>query len=381
MPIPTDLRLDELRLIADPPADAVLTQLIDQQGPAEARRLFDELIRNLDMPTGELLPAAAGLMENTARLPDWADPGQVRLAHDLFLDHGPKFLLVLYYQSLPLLYLDAKGAPVLIKTSRLTNEDRSLRIFARRIAETGQFLVDTMTPGELQPGGRGITAIQKVRLIHAAIRQFIPPEEWDEATLGKPINQEDMALTLLTFSVVLTEAMTKFGLALTDEQQQAFLHTWKAIGHNLGLLPELLPADHQEGVALLEKILARHAAESEAGKLLTASLLDFAREHFPQKELQQAPESLIRYFLGPERAQMLGIQPNYGCLAWLLPEVLRSAFNLGERLEDKAGEPLRLLLNHLSRRTTRAMVNYFNVYKGRPFDLSDQLKAAWFETE
>lgn len=378
MPIPSDPRLDELRLLADPPADAVLTRLIDEQGPDEARRLFDELIRNLDMPTGELLPAAAALMEDTARLPDWAEPGQVRLAHDLFLDHGPKFLLVLYFKSLPLLYLDAKGAPVLIKTSRLTNEDRSLRIFARRIAETGQFLVDTMTPGELQPGGRGITAIQKVRLIHAAIRQFIPPDGWDEVALGKPVNQEDMALTLMTFSVALTEAMGQFGIELTDEQREAYLHAWKAVGLNLGVMPELLPADHAEGVALLNKILDRHAAESEAGKLLTEALLDFSREHFPQKELRQTPESLIRYFLGPERAQMLGIQPNYGCLAWLIPEVLRSAFSLGERLEDKAGEPLRLLLDRLSRRTTLAMVNYFNVYKGRPFSIPEQVKEAWF---
>ncbi len=381
MALPTAARLDQLRQVADPPADEVLQRLVAEQGDGEARRLFDQLIRDLDLPATSLFPAAADFLEATRELPEWADFAQIDRAHALFMDHGPKFLLVLYFKSLPLLYLDARGARVLVQTSRLTNEDRSLRIFARRIAETGQFLLDVMAPGSLAPGGRGVQAIQKVRLIHAAIRRFIPEGAWDATEWGRPINQEDLALTLMSFSVVLTDALNQWGIVESDTNRSAFLHTWKAIGFNLGVQPELLPEDQTEGLALLDKILDRQAAASEGGQLLTRSLLEFSREHFSREALRTTPESLVRFLIGAERARLLGISADIGCFAWLIPEAIRAYFSWGERLEDKAEGPLRDLIDHLSVRMARAMVNYFNVYKGRPFSIPEQMKRAWFENE
>jgi len=372
----TDDFLDQQRRRSDPLADEVVAQIVSQSGPEEARKLFDLLIRRLETPVSELPPVVGDFIQATRRLPAWTDWQQVDLAQGLFLDHGPKFLVVLYFKSLPLLYSCAHGAQVLVRTSRLTNEDRSLKIFARRIAETGQFLIDVMTAGGLR-GGQGIQSIQKVRLIHAAIRHFVHREGWDAEQYGQPINQEDMALTLMTFSIALIDALQQWGIEEPPERLQAFLHTWTAIGHNMGVEDSLLPSSLEEGRLLMDRILQRQSASSEAGQLLTRALTDFSRNLLPSDKLQAAPDAFIRYFIGEERAGMLGIAPNYGCLSFLGPQLLRSLFRLGERLEDKVEGPVSATLDLLSRRMALALVDLFNDYKGRTFRVPEAMERAW----
>jgi hypothetical protein len=167
--------LGQMRQAADPLADQAVAQLVATEGREAAQHLFDLLIRPIEMPLKELPPPLKRYWEVTQQLPDWVDPQKVEAAHMLFRDHGPKFLQFLYYKSLPLLYCCKNGAQVLVQTSRLAHNREDITIFTPRIAETGQFLIDVMTDCGLQPGKTGIQSIQKVRLIHAAIRHFIPP--------------------------------------------------------------------------------------------------------------------------------------------------------------------------------------------------------------
>lgn len=69
----------------------------------------------------------------------------------------------------------------------------------RRLGETGQFVLSVTTRGALGPRGQGIRKVQKVRLLHAAIRHLIRRSPgWPEEELGPPICQEDLAGTLGT---------------------------------------------------------------------------------------------------------------------------------------------------------------------------------------
>jgi len=374
----TDTFLDAHRLRTDPLADAVMEQVIAAEGEAEARRLFDLLIRRIELPLAELPPLIQDFVAQTNQLPAWADWEQIQLANQLFLDHGPKFLIFLYYKSLPLLYCCKNGAQVLVQTGRLTHQADTYKIFTRRIAETGQFLLDVMAPDALRPGGSGIQVIQKVRLIHASIRRFIPPHRWNVATLGRPINQEDMAVTNMTFGVALTDALAQFGIREDEKRIDAYVHTWAAIGAVLGLEEDLLPNDVADAQFLLERVLQRQAAESEAGKTLTHALLEFAKETLPSEKLNHSPTALMHYLIGAERAAMLGITPNWGCLTSFVPHFLKAIFGLGERLEDKFDEPMRPLLDHLAQRTMEKMVDYFDEYKGRHFTVPPTYERAWY---
>lgn len=368
--------LDQQRLIGDPLADQAIDQLVEVQGPEESRRLFDRLIRNVDLPLDTVSGPLRDYLEATHALPATTDWAMVRQAHELFVDHGPKFLLFLYYKSLPLLYLNAHGALVLEQTSRLTNSSGDLRIFARRVAETGQFLLDVMAPGNLQPGAKGIQAIQKVRLIHASVRHFMPADRWDIAKHGVPINQEDLAQTLMTFCITPIDALAQFGLTEKSELLDSYLHTWNAIGELLGIQKALLPDDLAAARRLLDIILERQERDSPAGQLLTQALIDFAKQNLPT-DFERAPELLMIHMIGAKRAAMLGISPETGCLGKLLPEFFRTYFNLGERLEDRLDTSLQVFVQQLARRTAGAMVSYFDQYKSRNFSIPQPLEQVW----
>ncbi|MEZ5041912.1 MAG: oxygenase MpaB family protein [Saprospiraceae bacterium] len=374
----SDELLDQKRQRTDALADEAMAQLVAQKGREEAQRIFNLLIREIELPISQLPAELRPFFAATNRLPAWVDPDKVAKAQALFRDHGPKFLVFLYYKSLPILYLCKNGAEVLLQTGRLAHlQDEAMKVFTRRIAETGQFIVDVMSEGNLAEGKQGIQSIQKVRLIHAAIRHFIPAEQWDAELLGQPINQEDMAITLMTFSIAILDALAGFGIQEPEDTLEAYLHTWTGIGFLLGIDPDLLPATLAQARHLQEKILRRQEGASEAGQLLTQALLQFAHDTLPRR-LDATPELLIQHLIGRERAQLLGVAPPFGCLSIALPDAIATLLKLGEKLEDKiAGEPLGQFIDHLSRKTVLAMVNFFNVYKGSHFSLSAQLKEAW----
>ena len=108
----TDEFLNQKRLVADPLADQLIQEIVQEKGTEEARRLFDLLIRNVEMPLDEFPPLIQDYLSQTNQLPEWTDWNKVALAHQLFLDHGPKFLICLYYKSLPILYSCTNGAEV-----------------------------------------------------------------------------------------------------------------------------------------------------------------------------------------------------------------------------------------------------------------------------
>ena len=368
--------LDLARLRTDPLADQVIQDLVAEKGLTESRRIFDILIRNVEIPLDQLPDSTRAYFENNRAMPDWVDWDKIKLAEKVYLDHGPSFLAFLYYKSLPTLYACKNGVQVLLDTGRLAREGSNMEKFTRRIAETGQFLMFVMAPGGMSESGRGVEAILKVRLIHSAIRAFIKAKEWDTNVLGEPINQEDMAITLMTFSVSLIDALPRFNLSLKEEEAEAYLHTWQLVGHFLGLEPDLVPDNMEQGRFILDKILQRQAAESEAGKMMTDALISFAEAVIPRKFFDGSPRAIMRHLIGDEMADMLGIDPKVGCLASLTPFFMKRFFKEVEKFEDQ-NQALEIVLEKFSLDLMYAMVNYFNKHKGVKFEVPEELQKEW----
>src|SRR5436190_19317604 len=95
----------------------------------------------------------------------------------------------------------------------------------RRLLETSQMVINVMSEGGLDLNGAGIITVKKVRLYHAAIRYFLlnsgrDSAAWDSEVYGKPINQEEMAGTLMAFSALVINGLTQVGVELTKEQKE-----------------------------------------------------------------------------------------------------------------------------------------------------------------
>ncbi|MDX1409644.1 MAG: oxygenase MpaB family protein, partial [Saprospiraceae bacterium] len=250
---------------------------------------------------------------------------------------------------------------------RLAHNAETLKVFSRRIAETGQFLLDVMSKDAFAtPTSRGFVAIQKVRLIHASIREFVSHGGWNTDQHGVPVSQLHLAGTLMTFSIALIDGLRQFGIEADAEREMAYLHRWQVIGALLGITDDGLPADVPSARTLLNTFIAREAHENEPGKRLAAALVDFGKQAIPKERFDAAPELLIQYLAGTEIASMTGVTPVPGCLARILPQAVLRLFGLIEQLEDKH-TVVQTVLDKASLLIMRHMVQYFREEKGVQF--------------
>jgi uncharacterized protein (DUF2236 family) len=307
----SDEMLDAKRLVGDAPADAAIEAILE--GGGSPRTHIGERVANLNrtfmthlMTNGAPLPSSLSrpLREflETTTVKHSPDPSIVEAAQALFVDHGPEILTTLGCYALPDAYAARKGVKVLHQTAYLANRPN------RRLFRTMQMVIDVMGPGGLDPDGRGIRTVQKVRLMHAAIRYQLthdPSSTWDMA-LGIPINQEDLAGTLLTFSFLAIDGIRKLGANISEEAATAYFDTWCWVGQILGVLPEMIPDNLNEAAELKAIISGRQFEPSDEGREMTQALIKMLEKNSPPL-LEGVPVGLMRLFLEQEVADYLGV--------------------------------------------------------------------------
>jgi hypothetical protein len=276
---------------------------------------------------GALEPWAETLCEffsSTATLPDWADQEKIERGCRLALLYGILDTLILCCASLPWCYLDANGVPVLASTGRLQGQ----RVY-RRIWETSHFVVNAVAPGGLGPNGKGIFFAQRVRLLHAAVRNRLlapprpaaaaegqgstaaamqataPKHDWKK--IGLPLNQEDMAYVLLTFSYAGIAGLRKLGATPSADDADAYIHLWNVVGHVLGIRQDLMAETFEDAEALFHVLVERVRKASPEGKALTSSLVTWMEEVAPG-HTDSVPRIVLTHLLGRENAAVLGVE-------------------------------------------------------------------------
>ncbi|MFZ4825914.1 MAG: oxygenase MpaB family protein [Phototrophicaceae bacterium] len=302
-----NLILEQSRHIADPVADDVVEAIYTKNDLAEINRIFNVMIENDDLPLTEMPPEVQQYLLQTSPLPDWADADKLKLASDVFDAFGIPIVFMLFGASLPVLYAAHPGAEILVATTRMTEQ------LPRRIVETAQFVMNVTAPNAFDDTGRGIRSTQKVRLMHATIRRFIrnSPEWgklWNNDHYGLPINQSDLAATMLSFSSVVIGCMKRSAIELSDEQTEAYLHLWKVVGFILGVQEQLIPTDLKEANDLFNTWAKLNHKDTSTGRELTKVLIAFMQQHTPIAK--SLPTDWMRYWLGTELSSMLGI-PGY----------------------------------------------------------------------
>jgi hypothetical protein len=243
----------------------------------------------------------------------------------------------LFCSSLPQAYAAARGAHVIIQTQGMT------RHVKQRIFETAQFLFDAMDVGALEPTGRGVRTIQKMRLMHAAVRHLLltrAAPAWDVGRYGQPINQEDLAGTLMTFSVVTLDALQKLKVPVSPAEADAWLHTWKVVGVLLGVREELLPVDVADGEQLMEAIRDRQWESSGDGVALGSALVGLMQSYFPGALFDGLPVALIRTLSGDHCADLLRLPP----ADWSSQLIAAGSFLEGLLLKGRGDDPTDKLL-------------------------------------
>ena len=253
MALTMDELLDAARWRGDEPADRLIESLVKDVDPEHlldylqntARLCSTMHLENEPGHPGDPMhsrrapPEFEAFLATSCQAPAWLDPQRVARGAELFRLHVAAASLALGAASLPTCYCWTREAQVLILTQRLARD------VPRRILETAQFVLDVMSRDGLRlglPYARGVRAVQKVRLLHAVVRYILrhreamyavalrqhgaaspaelmraghanpwlgllmpgSPDETQAAPTQAlvPINQEELAGTLLTFSPV-----------------------------------------------------------------------------------------------------------------------------------------------------------------------------------
>ena len=381
----TNEYLDRIRKEGDPKVDALVEHVLAAPvGGKESGRLDYNLMLDLadrivatpslrfvadSVLNQELKRVPAGLEEYFAPevAPAWVDARKLELGARLWQQNMLAMLGVLYAYSLPACYLVAKGIPALFQTSKL----RDPRYLSQRVYETGLMLdavmgkdgisvVEDIAPGSGERTsylwGNGYVTAKKVRFLHASMRYMLinrarlaadgaagdasardtgageaatiteslsrQASSWDTDALGAPVNQEDLAYTLLTFGYALPRGLERWGCPVSREERAGFLHLWRVVGHVMGIRDELMTDDWDEAEKLFDTIAARQANTSHDGVVLTESLLGFLAAYLPDHMSlsHRIAALMIIDQLGMEHAQMI-----------LRPELVRQSLRADRR--------------------------------------------------
>lgn len=302
MELHTGKALDAFRELQDPLAD----QVIEKYFPADKNLLeshLGTLVTNGDTLSNDVMEELHLLYDSMKATSDSFDVSDLTAGQSFFNEYASDIMLLLGFLSLPYCYAAAYGAEVLVKSKRILEDP------ATRLMDTASFVFDVTAKGAFTSKGKALISILRVRLLHAATRWYInQSNDWDSAVMGRPINQEDMAGTNLSFSLITVRGLRKLGKFLEPSKAFCYINYWNKIGLLLGLQPDLLPESNKESFYLEKQIRSRHFKSSEAGLKLTKSLYSYYVKAVADSPLDGFTKPFMIYLLGDKVARQLGLE-------------------------------------------------------------------------
>jgi hypothetical protein len=137
--------------------------------------------------------------------------------------------------------------------------------------------------------------------------------------MGKPISQEFMTGTLLTFSHVVLGGLHKLGVRASERQRRAYLHRWNVLGYFMGVDERLLQQldSPDTAAAMFETIMQRNRRGTEQAYSLEAGLLEFMRNNVISRlpggrlhPVRHVPAIMTRGLAGKETCRAVYLQLN-----------------------------------------------------------------------
>ncbi len=296
----TKAEADRYRRTGDAPADEVIAGLLNRYGEDYAGLLVRRLGDDREDDFFSLDPLLTSFYQRYAERPALVTSKELIRATDFYRKHRQEAGLVLVCYALPYCYLTEDGARVLRFSARLEEDTW------KRLKETGAFLSGIMNFEHWQ-SGRIYGLLLKVRLMHALVRHWVHRSgKWNE-DWGVPVNQEDMAGTILAFSYIVIKGLRKTGVDVDEVEERAWMKVWAAAGLLLGVDEPLLAGEYKKAMSMDKHIAARHFRPSETGKALTGALIRCFESRAGEGMAAAYLTRQMRFLLGDTHADWLGV--------------------------------------------------------------------------
>jgi ER-bound oxygenase mpaB/B'/Rubber oxygenase, catalytic domain len=333
--------LDGLRRQGDFLADGAVERLIQEGDVSEVNRLF-QVMRSDNQPLPpDLPPPIQEFLDKTSRLPAGLDLARIERGEAVYMRHAFTAALILLAKSLP----EGYQAPCLTEILMISRD--LARSPYDRLLGVLQMLVRVCSIHGFTPGGDVIITAQKMRLLHAGIRNLVHGRRPEyEQRYGVPVNHEDMLATLMAFSYLVIEGLQQLDVGLADQEAEDLYYLWQVFARMMGIHP----ADDPDSTAYIPQSVAEaaefyasysrrnyvEAAQNPAGVTLTRDNLEMLQNMIPHAlaslGLREMPQIYMWDLMGAEACGRLGIPPVSGHK--ILKGLLLKAVHLEQRLID-----------------------------------------------
>ncbi len=329
-------RLAPFLMRGDPLADD-LVEAMEAMPRGRGWALFNEELAHPGSCKGEMPEAMRAFFAQVDRVPLWVDWTAIERGGELLMRSGALGGIVLGAASLVMGYSSPGGNKPLIFSGQLVNRA------VRRLNETARFVQATGRPGGLRRHADGFAITLKVRLMHAKVRRILrSTEAFRQDLWGDPINQHDLAATTLLFSLIFLEGLRSFGVEMTRDESESFMHLWRYSGYLSGVDEEILPGSEFDGWNLGELIKATQAPPDEDSRMLVKALFDSTVTDAKTPEQRRMGEmrrrmghGFCRGLLGDEMADSLGVPRTHFTMAF---HALRTAAKVTEQARTRSAE-------------------------------------------
>lgn len=312
-----------------------------QTGMAKARQQLEKILEN-PSEINNSPEVLQRFLVKQLKQPEWLDESKLELGAATCRRIGMFGNLVMRDMALMGGYQSSAINKPLIFTGALESGAD------RRLAETRKFWIDVTRPQALKPENLGFKTSTHVRIMHSLIRRGIMNKEgWSNEKWGLPINQADMVITNLSFSIVFLLGLRSLGFSFSKKEAEAVLHFWRYVGHLLGINSDLLPKTEQEGRRLLYLATLTQPDSDEDSRTLAQALRDQPLQQNKWRWVArlkiQLHSGFSRFFLDKKAADDLDL-PNNAWRCWpalLIPIIflvercrliIPGATNLAEKL-------------------------------------------------
>lgn len=304
-------RLGERLTVGDEPMDR-LVDWMASAGMAQMRPLFERALAEGIDAVPEAPEPLREFFKGIETPPDWVDHDTLRKGQRALVRGGSDGMSIARDVSLLGGYQFSGFNKTLLRTGALEKGSN------KRFAETMQWAMDVISDGGLEPLGLGYRSTVHVRLIHAFVRRHVASmPDWRADEWGLPVNQTDMAATLVGALIAPPVGSLGMGILPAPGELEAIAHLTRYVGWLIGVEDEWLPRNFRDSIRLLYHTSAALANPDETTRQLSVPMADdplawnFGTAQGLRRKLAWAQHlSITGAFLGPGAMRVLGL-PTY----------------------------------------------------------------------
>lgn len=318
-------RLGEALTHGDPRMDQLVGWMLEV-GMTTARPMFEAALQHGVDAVPDAPEPLREFFTVVERTPAWVDADKVRLGAATMNSGGADGLYIARDVALLGGYSFSGFNQTLLRTGALEKGSN------KRFAETSQWALDVIADDGLELFGAGYRSTLRVRMIHSLVRRHVADlPDWESDRWGLPINQTDMAATLVGALVAPMVGGLGMGLVNRPAEYTAVAHLTRYVGWLMGVDDEFLPTSFRDAIRVLAHTSTALSVPDETSAQLARPMVDdplrwnYQRlPHLRRRLARSQHLSVSAFFLGPRAMAQLGLPTRV--VPWY--PVLRTPINL-----------------------------------------------------